>query len=64
MEEAVLEMYLQGVSTRKVETITARLSKVKINKDAVSRIAGRLEEELKRWRDRPLEKTGPIGNFV
>ena len=59
VEEAVLEMYLQGVSTRKVEAITAGLSKVKIGKDAVSRIAGRLEEELKRWRDRPLERAYP-----
>ncbi|OAQ19775.1 IS256 family transposase [Thermosulfurimonas dismutans] len=59
VEEAVLEMYLQGVSTRKVEAITAGLSKIKIGKDAVSRIAGRLEEELKRWRGRPLEKAYP-----
>ena len=59
VEEAVLEMYLQGVSTRKVEAITAGLSKVKIGKDAVSRIAGRLEKELKRWRDRPLEQAYP-----
>jgi len=56
VEEAVLEMYLQGVSTRKVGDITTELSKVKISKDAVSRIAGRLEGELKRWRNRPLEK--------
>ena len=34
VEEAVLEMYLKGVSTQKVEAITAGLSK--INKDTVS----------------------------
>lgn len=59
MEEAVLEMYLQGVSTRKVEQITGRLSGVKISKDAVSRIAARLEEALKAWRERRLEGAYP-----
>ncbi|KGQ21295.2 IS256 family transposase [Thermus filiformis] len=55
VEEAVLEMYLQGVSTRKVAAITEGLSRVRIGKDAVSRIAQRLEEELSAWRGRPLE---------
>jgi putative transposase len=36
------------------------LSRVKIGKDAVSRIASRLEEEQKQWRERPLgEKEYP-----
>ena len=49
-EEAVLEMYLQGVSTRKIAAITEGLSRIRISKDAVSRIAQRLEEELSAWR--------------
>lgn len=56
MEEAVLEMYLQGVSTRKVAQITGRLSGVKISKDATSRIAQRLDDELQRWRTLRLER--------
>lgn len=59
LEEAVLEMYLQGVSTRKVEAITGKLSGVKISKDAVSRIAQRLEETLSEWRTRRFEGTYP-----
>ena len=59
MEEAVLEMYLQGVSTRKVAQITGRLSGVKISKDATSRIAQRLDEELRRWRELRLERQYP-----
>lgn len=59
MEEAVLEMYLQGVSTRKIARITGRLSDVAISKDATSRLAGRLEEELTQWRSRRLEKSYP-----
>lgn len=58
-EEAVLEMYLQGISTRKIERVTGKLSGVQISKDAVSRIAGRLGEELDAWRSRALTKTYP-----
>jgi putative transposase len=52
-------MYLQGVSTRKVEAITGKLSGVKISKDAVSRIAERLEETLSAWRSRRLDRAYP-----
>jgi transposase-like protein len=54
LEEAILEMYLQGVSTRKVAAITEGLTKVKVGKDAVSRIAKRLGDELEAWRQTPL----------
>ena len=46
VEEAVLEMYLPGVSTRKVAAITEDLSPITIGKDTVSRIAQRLDQEL------------------
>ena len=46
VEEAVLEMYLQGVSVRRVAEITRALSRVKVGKDAVSRTAQR-ETSLK-----------------
>lgn len=60
VEEAVLEMYLSGISVRKIAGITEALSKVKVGKDAVSRIARRLEQEQREWRERPLaEKTYP-----
>jgi putative transposase len=56
VEEAVLEMYLSGISVRKIAGVTGALSKVKVGKDAVSRIARRLEEEQRAWRERPLEE--------
>ena len=59
VEEAILEMYLSGISTRKIAGITEALSKVKIGKDAVSRISKRLEDEQRAWRERPLEKAYP-----
>ena len=45
-------MYLQDVSTRKVEAITGKLSGVKISKDAAGRMAGGLDETLDEWRSR------------
>ncbi len=55
LEEAVLEMYLQGISTRKIAQVTGQLSGIKISKDATSRIAQRLEDELTTWRSRRFE---------
>jgi transposase-like protein len=60
VEEAVLEMYLSGISVRKIAGVTGALSRVRVGKDAVSRIARRLEEEQRAWRERPLgEKAYP-----
>jgi putative transposase len=60
VEEAILEMYLSGISVRKIAGVTEALSKVKVAKDAVSRIASRLEEEQREWRERSLkEKSYP-----
>ena len=56
VEEAILEMYLSGISTRKVAGITDALSKVRVGKDAVSRITSRLEEQQKQWGERSLEE--------
>jgi putative transposase len=56
VEEAVLEMYLSGISVRKIAGVTEALSRVRVGKDAVSRIARRLEEQQREWRERPLEE--------
>ncbi|MBA2343742.1 MAG: transposase [Rubrobacter sp.] len=56
VEEAVLEMYLSGISVRKIARVTEALSRVKVGKDAVSRITRRLEEEQREWRERSLEE--------
>lgn len=53
---AVAEMYLQGVSTRKVKAITEELCGVNISSTEVSRATQLLDEELQTWRDRPLGK--------
>jgi putative transposase len=56
VEEAILEMYLSGISVRKIAGVTEALSRVKVGKDAVSRIARRLEEEQRAWREKPLKE--------
>jgi transposase-like protein len=56
VEEAILEMYLSGISVRKIAGVTEALSKVRVGKDAVSRVASRLEEQQKQWRERSLEE--------
>lgn len=51
---ALAEMYVQGVSTRKVSKIVEELCGHKISSSTVSRLATQLDEELERWRQRPL----------
>ncbi len=51
---AIAEMYVQGVSTRKVRSITEDLCGVEVSSVEVSRAAALLDEELQAWRDRPL----------
>lgn len=48
------EMYVQGVSTRKVAAITEQLCGTAIFSAQVSRAAALLDEELSAWRSRPL----------
>ena len=48
------EMYVQGVSTRKVAAITERLCGTQISASQVSRAAQQLDEELEAWRNRTL----------
>jgi transposase-like protein len=51
---ALAEMYVQGVSTRKVNAITEQLCGVSITSSAVSQAAKQLDVELEKWRERPL----------
>jgi transposase-like protein len=51
---AIAEMYVQGVSTRKVAKITAELCGLEVTSTQVSRAASLLDHELETWRNRPL----------
>ena len=50
------EMYVQGVSTRKVKEITEQLCGFEISAEAVSRATAQLDAVLQEWRERPLSE--------
>jgi putative transposase len=51
---ALAEMYVQGVSTSKVTKITEELCGCEISSSDVSRATALLDEDLRKWRIRPL----------
>jgi len=56
---ALAEMYVQGVSTRKVVEVLQRLvgPEVSISSTQVSRATAQLDTGLQAWRERPLDET-------
>jgi putative transposase len=54
---AVAEMYVQGVSTRKVAAVTEQLCGLEVTSAEVSRAAKALDDELEEWRNRPIGET-------
>jgi putative transposase len=54
---ALMEMYIEGVSTRKVREITEVLCGTNFSKSLVSELAGQLDGELDAWRTRTLTET-------
>jgi putative transposase len=53
---ALAEMYVQGVSTRRVAAITEQLCGTAVNSMQVSRASEKMDEILEAWRIRPLGK--------
>jgi putative transposase len=51
---ALAEMYVQGVSTRKVAKITEDLCGFEVSSSEVSRASKMLDDQLDAWRNRPL----------
>lgn len=51
---AIAEMYVQGVSTRRVQEVTRELCGLEVSSMQVSRASQLLDEELERWRNRPI----------
>ena len=56
---AMTEMYVQGVSTRKVKAITEELCGHEVSASTISRLNGKLDEELERFATRRLEEPYP-----
>lgn len=56
---ALAEMYIQGVSTRKVKAITEELCGHAFSASAISAVNKTLDESLERFAQRPLEEAYP-----
>jgi len=59
VEEALVEMYLAGVSTRRIEDITELLWDAKLSAGTMSRLNGKVYEQIEVWRNRPLSRAYP-----
>ena len=59
VEEAMIEMYLAGVSVRRVEDITQALWGTKVSPGTVSNLNKKIYEHIENWRNRPIEGNQP-----
>ena len=59
VEEALIEMYLAGVSVRRVEDITEALWGTKVGPATVSRLNKKVYEKIEVWRNRPISDEFP-----
>ena len=59
IEEAMIEMYLAGVSVRRVEDITEALWGTRVSPSTVSELNQKIYVHIDAWRNRPLEDEYP-----
>jgi transposase-like protein len=59
VEEALVEMYLAGVSVRRVEDITEALWGTRVSPGTVSKLNQQIYEKIELWRNRPLAEPFP-----
>jgi len=59
VEEAMIEMYLAGVSVRRVEDITQALWGTKVSPSTVSNLNKKIYGRINDWRNRPIENEHP-----
>jgi putative transposase len=59
VEEAMVEMYLAGVSVRRVEDITEALWGTKVSPSTLSELNQKIYATIDAWRTRPIEGTHP-----
>ena len=59
VEEALVEMYLAGVSVRRVEDITEALWGTRVSSGTVSNLNKKIYEQIEAWRNKPIEELHP-----
>ena len=62
VEEALIEMYLAGVSVRRVEDITEALWGTRVSPGTVSNLNKKIYGQIEAWRNQPIE--GSVRNIV
>jgi len=55
IEEAIVQMYLAGVSVRRVEDITEALWGTRVSSGTVSKLNQKVYKHIERWRTQPIE---------
>lgn len=60
VEEALMEMYMAGVSVRRVEDITEALWGTRVSPSTVSELNQKLYERIEEWRNAPIEGEIPM----
>jgi putative transposase len=59
VEESLMEMYLAGVSVRRVEDITEALWGTRVSPGTVSQLNQKIYKQIEQWRNRPIEGEHP-----
>lgn len=59
VEEALIEMYLAGVSVRRVENITETLWGTRVSPGTISNLNKKVYEKIEAWRNQPIEEEFP-----
>lgn len=59
VEEALIEMYLAGVSVRRVEDITEALWGTKVSSSTVSDLNQKIYDKIESWRMQPIQEEHP-----
>ena len=56
---ALMEMYIKGISTRKVSSVTEKLCGTSFSSSTISSISSRLDSQIKAWKLRSIKKRYP-----
>lgn len=59
VDEALIEMYLAGVSVRRVEDITEALWETRLSPSTVSNLNMKVYAKIEAWQNRPIEGAHP-----
>lgn len=59
VEEALIEMYLAGVSVRRIEDVTEALWGAKVSPGTISELNKKVYVQIEEWRNRPLQCSYP-----